>query len=292
MVAYVYIFISLAMLFGSAFLIVRGKRNAEYEVISNRLAGVTLYQSQSKRVSWLLNQFERAGISIDKGKLTVIAVSVLVVFMLLLVLTNLIIAGIVLLFFVLLVYLALAILYQKRQEKIINQLPRFLDQVIRSMHTGKTLGDSIFNAIDSVDDPLAEILQRVKRNVSLGVSFPDAFQEVADTYAMRELQVLAMGISVNFRFGGSMSDLLANIIAFIRERERISRQLRAMTGETRMSAGVLSVVPVGMGAYLMAQNPHYILNMWNDPSGRNWIIAALGMQVAGIIIMWRMLKSL
>lgn len=292
MATYVYILVSIIMLGGSAYLMVRSKRNAEYEVITSRLAGVTVYQGNGGGMPWWQVQFERAGVKVDKNKLVVLLISACLIFLLISLLSNVIIAVIALAFFLTAGYVALLVMYHKRQDKIISQLPRFLDQVVRSMHTGKTLGDAMFSAIESVEDPLQEILLRIKRNVNLGVSFPDAFQEIADAYDMRELQILAMGIRINFRFGGSMSDLLNNIIAFIRERERVSRQLRAMTGETRVSAGVLAVVPVGLGAYILVQNPNYILTMWNDPSGRNWIILALGLQVAGIIVMWRMLKSI
>lgn len=292
MASFIYLTISLTMLVASAYFVVRGKRNAEYEVIASRLAGVSPVEQSDRRIKWLEMQFYRAGINFDKNKFAVIAIAFFFIVMILALMAGLVVASIFLAFSLLAVYLVLTFMYVRRQQKIISQLPRFLDQVVRSMHTGKTLGDSVFNAIDASEAPLQDLLIRVKRNVTLGVSFPDAFQEMADTYDMKELQVLAMGVRVNFRYGGSMTDLLNNLIHFIREREKFSRQLRAMTGETRVSAVVLALVPTGIAAYILSRNPHYMMTMWSDPTGRNMMILALVLQIVGILIMWRMLKSI
>ena len=156
----------------------------------------------------------------------------------------------------------------------------------------RTLGDAMFSAHDEMQEPLYGIIGKVRRNVSLGVAFPDSFQEVADRYAVKELQILALGIRVNAQYGGNMSDLLANIIRFINEREKLAGQLRAMTGETRISAGVLAVVPIAIASYILFMNPTYLTSMWHDPSGRHWILFALGLQVSGVFVIWRMMRSI
>ncbi len=103
--------------------------------------------------------------------------------------------------------------------------------------------------------------------------------------------VTALGVSVNHRYGGNTSDLLDSIVKLIHEREKLSRQLHAMTGETRISAYVLAGVPSALGGYILASNPGYLLNMWADGTGRFLLLASLGLQLLGCYALWRMLKS-
>jgi len=186
----------------------------------------------------------------------------------------------------------LNLLYRRRLQKMIRQMPNFLDQVVRSLHAGRTLGDAITQAVNAADDPLREIFSLVNNHVLLGISLPEALQEVAELYDVEELHVLSLGVAVNHRYGGNTTDLLENIIKVIHEREKLGRQLRAMTGETRMSALVLALLPVSLGAYILFSNPGYLMNMWLDHGGRLMLLTSLGLQVLGCYTLWRMLKSI
>lgn len=188
-------------------------------------------------------------------------------------------------------HLLLNVLYRRRLQKMIRQMPNFLDQVVRSLHSGRTLGDAITQGVSASADPLREIFSLVNNHVQLGISLPEALQEVADLYEVEELHVFSLGVAVNHRYGGNTTDLLENIIKVIHEREKLGRQLRAMTGETRMSAVVLAVLPVGLGAYILFTNPGYLMNMWLDSGGRWLLLTSLGLQVLGCYTLWRMLKS-
>jgi tight adherence protein B len=181
--------------------------------------------------------------------------------------------------------------YQRRVRRMIEQLPQLLDHAVRSLKSGRTLGDAILHSIDSASYPLNDAMSRIKRNVHMGVSLPDAVQDFAELYERDEFQLFAMGLRVNHRYGGNASELLDNLIRLIREREQGARQLRAMTGETRMTAVVLALLPVGMVAYFLAVNPNYLLHMWNDDSGKTMLMVAFAMQTAGCLALWRMLRS-
>lgn len=283
-----YLMVSLAMVLGAVVLFFKSRRSGEAERISQRLEGVTP-TVKTVRLDWLQRQFERAGLKPENSRLVLIVCLVLPV---LLMVINFMLGLILLVAMVVGLVLFLQWRYRKRMEQLIRQLPRFLDHVVRGLYTGRTLGDAMFNAHDEMQDPLYSIMGKVRRNVALGVAFPDSFQEVADRYAVKELQILALGIRVNSRYGGNMSDLISNIIRFINEREKMAGQLRAMTGETRISAGVLAAVPTAIAAYIMVMNPTYLTGMWNDPSGRNWILFAIALQLTGIAIIWRMMRSI
>jgi tight adherence protein B len=185
----------------------------------------------------------------------------------------------------------IAFLYRRRTRRMIEQLPQLLDHTVRSLKSGRTLSDAVLGGIEASEDPLKKAMGRVQRNVQLGVNLPDAVSDFAELYEQDELRMFALGLKVNHRYGGNASELLENLIKLIRERDQGARQLRALTGETRMTAWVLGSLPVILVSYFMLTNPGYMLGMWNDSGGQTMLIIAAALQVAGSLALWRMLRS-
>jgi tight adherence protein B len=181
--------------------------------------------------------------------------------------------------------------YRRLIRRIVEQLPQLLDHTVRSLKSGRTLADAAMGAVDASEDPLKTAMGRVQRNVQLGVSLPEAVNDFAELYEQDELRMFALGLKVNHRYGGNASELLENLIKLIREREQGARQLRALTGETRMTAWVLGSLPLILVSYFMMSNPGYMLGMWNDAGGRQMLIIAVCLQVTGCLALWRMLRS-
>ncbi|VVM62680.1 hypothetical protein PS687_02302 [Pseudomonas fluorescens] len=181
--------------------------------------------------------------------------------------------------------------YQRRVQRMVEQLPQLLDHSVRSLKSGRTLADAVLGGIEGVENPLKEAMGRVQRNVRMGVSLPDSVSDFAEFYEQDEFRLFALGLKVNHRYGGNASELLENLIKMIREREQASRQLKAMTGETRMTAYVLGGLPILMVGYFIMVNPGYLMTMWNDDTGRHMLLAATAMDLTGTFAMWRMLRS-
>ncbi|AZE46405.1 Flp pilus assembly protein TadB [Pseudomonas chlororaphis] len=192
----------------------------------------------------------------------------------------------------LLLRLYISWLYRRRLKRMIEQLPPLLDHAVRSLKSGRTLADAVLGGIEAADNPLRHAMGRVQRNVLLGVNLPDAVADFAELYERDELRLFALGLKVNHRYGGNASELLENLIKLIRERDQAARQLRAMTGETRITAMVLAALPVSLAGYFLIANPTYLMSMWNQSGGRMMLLAAFGLQVIGCALLWRMLRSI
>lgn len=192
----------------------------------------------------------------------------------------------------LLIRLFIAWRYRKWVRRMIEQLPQMLDYTVRSLKSGRTLADAVLQGIQAANEPLKESMSRIPRSVQLGVSLPDAAQDFADLYERDEFRLFALGLRVNHRYGGNASELMENLIRLIREREQAARQLRAMTGETRMTAIVLGALPILMAGYFLTVNPDYLMHMWNDSTGQTMLLVAAAMQTTGSVMLWRMLRSI
>jgi tight adherence protein B len=76
----------------------------------------------------------------------------------------------------------------------------------------------------------------------------------------------------------------------MRDLEQAHRELVALTTETRLSSWVLGAMPVLLGGYMIISNPRYFDAMWGDPSGKNLVYAALGLQILGAFLLYRLAR--
>ena len=76
----------------------------------------------------------------------------------------------------------------------------------------------------------------------------------------------------------------------IRDRFRILGDVKTMTSQARLSAMILSALPLAMIGVIMTLAPEYLRSLLDDPVGPHLIFTAIGLQVAGFLIMRRIVN--
>lgn len=189
-------------------------------------------------------------------------------------------------------YVMLVFKSRKRMDLMLAQLPLFLDQVLRSLGTGRSMDGALALATAEAKAPLREVMDRVERTTTLGADLGDTLKHCAGVYQLKELYLLALSVSLSRAYGSSARDLLQSIVVMVHRQEHARRELRAMTGETRASAWVLGLLPAIMAGYMIAMNPGYLEGMWRDPTGQVVLLVAIALQAGGSFVLWRMVKSI
>jgi tight adherence protein B len=180
---------------------------------------------------------------------------------------------------------------RRRHAQIIAQIPLFIDQILRSLSTGRSLESAMRFASEEAPAPLRHVLDRVIRAADLGADMVETLADAAKLHNLRELNLIALTMRISNNYGSSPRDMLESVVKMVRQQELARRELAAMTGETRMSAWVLGLTPIAIAIYIMMMNPNYLNMLLQDATGQTMIIAALVLQGFGAFILWRMLRS-
>lgn len=181
---------------------------------------------------------------------------------------------------------------RRRQALITSQVPMFVDQVIRSMGTGRSVESAIRLAAEESPAPLKYVLERVVRATDLGADMAHTLNEAALLHGLRELSLVSLALNISNTYGSSPREMLQSVVQMIRHQELAQRELAAMTGETRVSAWVLGLTPLALAGYMVMTNPSYLDMMLQDSSGKAVLYAAASLQAAGVLLLWRMLRSI
>lgn len=180
----------------------------------------------------------------------------------------------------------------KRLRMMQEQLPSFINQVTRRLSAGVSVENAFSDSVETLEAPLGTVMRRIMRRVHMGDELHRAFDREARQTGLNEFNVLATALRINEQYGGSIRSILDDIVSILRLEDSGKRELAAMTGETRFTAVVLAILPIGIAAYMFSANPDLLLGMWASPGGQKALIGAVVMEIVGMFAMWRMVKSI
>jgi tight adherence protein B len=264
-------------------------RSREETPVVSRLDGPEL---SIPGVRWASMLLWRAGSEVQPRSVAVYLLVLIVLLVLILFIAGPVFGGLADISVLLVLLFVLSRRAARRRALIIEQLPGFLENLIRILAAGNSLEESLGSAAKEAPDPIRPLFESVGRQVRLGAPIDQVLGDAARLYGLRDLSVMALAANINRRYGGSLRSVLKSLITAIRQRAMAQRELRALTAETRFSAFVLSIVPIGLTIWIYINNHDYYKTMYHDPAGFWMIWIAAGLQVAGVITLYRMVNSI
>ncbi|PZP77585.1 MAG: pilus assembly protein, partial [Stenotrophomonas maltophilia] len=180
----------------------------------------------------------------------------------------------------------------KLRAQLLHQLPDFLDNLVRLTALGNSLQAAFQVASMQTSAPLRGLLDTTVRFARSGMELDRALAQAAHPYRMDVLKVLSVVIGVSVRIGGRSDQILQRMGDFMRDLEQAQQELSATTSETRMSAWVLGLLPPACAVLMAIASPDFFQPVLHDPLGHKILLIALGMELAGGFLLYRLAKSL
>ncbi len=177
-----------------------------------------------------------------------------------------------------------------RRRAFGEQLPDLMQNMVSSLRGGYGLPQAIDSAANQAAEPVRTELQRVLLEGRIGRDPTEALQAVADRMQSRDFNWVVAAIDINRDIGGELALVLENVAETVRERQRLSRQVRTLTAEGRLSAYVLTALPILLALFIKLTNPDYFDPLSKSPGPALIIIAGV-LMVVGWVWMRKLIKS-
>jgi len=255
-------------------------------------ASATQKKRPGFRLRWWDRLLARAGIIPSRAFYVRILAVVLVAPLIAALLASPLAGAVVLLCACLATVFAIWLRADRRRRRIVEQLPDFLDGMVRLITIGNSMPAAFQEAAKAANAPLSEVLARAVSQTRSGKELDVALTQVAKHYGIAELQLIAAIIAVAMRFGGRSDHVLDRMAAFIRDIEQARNELVAMSAEVRLSAWVLALLPVFIAGFIVTFNTQLFMTMYEDDLGYKMLVGAFILQIVGSYWLYRMAKSI
>ena len=153
----------------------------------------------------------------------------------------------------------------KRRQKMQEQFPVALDIFIRGLRSGHPVSSALDLLTKEMEDPLGSEFGLVLDEVAYGADLRDALQSMADRWGIEDIQMFVVSLSVQNETGGNLAEILSNLASVIRDRASMYMKVRALSSEGRMTALVLTALPILTFSGLFLLNPSFYLDVAQDP---------------------------
>lgn len=171
-----------------------------------------------------------------------------------------------------------------------QQFPEALDFLARSMRAGHAFSVSMEMLSEEAVDPLGTEFRRVFHEQNLGAPLESALRSLAMRVPLVDVGFFVSAVLLQRETGGNLAEILTKLAYVIRERFRLKGQVRAASAHGRLTAGVLTALPILTTIALLIIAPGYLESMAKDYHGQYFIIGAIIAQFVGYAIMRRIVS--
>ncbi|MEO5774036.1 MAG: type II secretion system F family protein [Sphingomicrobium sp.] len=176
----------------------------------------------------------------------------------------------------------------KTRKKMQDQFPVALDVFVRGLRAGHPIAAALDLLTVEMPDPIGSQFGIVVDEVTYGADLRDALEGMAERWDMDDMRMFVVCLSVQNETGGNLAEILENLSKVVRERASMMMKVRALSSEGRMTAVMLTVLPVFALVMLFLLNPPFYLEVADDPAFMPGFIGLVILYAIGFFTIRRM----
>ena len=169
----------------------------------------------------------------------------------------------------------------KRLAELEEQFPEALDFMARSMRAGHAFSISMEMLGEELADPLGQEFRALFNEQNLGAPIDIALRNFTVRVPLLDARFFTSSVLLQKQTGGNLSEILSRLAYVIRERFRLKGQVKAVSAHGRMTATILTLLPIGTMICLLVVAPGYLQGMAAESEGKWLIGGAIVAQILG-----------
>lgn len=178
----------------------------------------------------------------------------------------------------------------RRLNKFTLQLENALNLIVSTLRAGFSFQQAIKIIAAEMPPPISEEFGRVNRELNLGLSLDDSLRNLTRFISSPDLDLMVTCVIIQSETGGNLAEILEKVSRTIRERIKLSNDVKALTAQGRLSGWVVGILPFGLMGIIYLINPVYIRFLFEHPLGRVMLGVAVFMELIGAFLISRIVR--
>ena len=151
---------------------------------------------------------------------------------------------------------------RKRVKSFNNQLGDGITLMANSLRSGYSFLQSMDLVSREAPVPMSSEFRRVVQEIGLGLSTEEALGNLLRRVPSDDLDLMITAVNIQHEVGGNLAQILETIGHTIRERVRIKGEIQVLTAQGRISAYIITGLPIVLAIFITLINPDYMAPMF------------------------------
>jgi tight adherence protein B len=179
---------------------------------------------------------------------------------------------------------------RKRFAEFEEQFPEALDFLARSMRAGHAFSISLEMIGEESPNPLGIEFRTMFNEQNLGAPMEAALANLERRVPLVDVRFFISSIMLQKQTGGNLSEILTRLAYVIRERFKLRGQVKAASAHGRMTATILTLMPLVLMVGLLFMAPGYLEGLAKEKDGKWLVVAAIISQCLGYYFIRRIIR--
>ena len=177
---------------------------------------------------------------------------------------------------------------RKQRAAFSDQLPSNLQDLAGAMRAGRSLIGAIAAVAETAVEPVKGEFERAVGDERLGMDLEETLEAIGTRMGAKDMEQVALIAALHRSSGSNAAEALDRVAEGARERADMIREMRALTGQARMSCWVLTGLPPAMLVALSVLAPSYSHPLFHTPAGIVLLVIGTGMVFSG----WKVMNKI
>ncbi len=179
---------------------------------------------------------------------------------------------------------------RRRVNRFEELFPEAVSLMARALRAGHALMATLIMVAEEIDEPIKSEFRGLYEQHNYGLPLAQVMRTFAARIPLVDVRFFCTAVLTQRETGGNLAEVLDNLGSVMRDRFRVRRQLRVLTAQGRMTGWLLGFLPIVLGGVLYAVNPQQMQAFIVDPVGVRLFELAIGLQIAGLIAIRKILE--
>lgn len=176
----------------------------------------------------------------------------------------------------------------RMRRRMQEQFPVALDIFVRGLRAGHPVSAALDLLTVEMPDPIGTEFGAVIDEVTYGADLRDALADLAERWDIEDMRMFVVSLGIQSETGGNLAEILENLSKVIRDRASMMMKVRALSSEGRMTAIMLTGLPILAFVLLFLIKPSFYLDVADDPAFIPGFVFLILLYIVGFITIRRL----
>jgi tight adherence protein B len=173
---------------------------------------------------------------------------------------------------------------KRRIKKFNDQLLDAINMLASCLKGGLSLLQGFEVLVEEMPPPISQEFGLVVRENKMGIALEESLVRLNKRMNLEELGLIVNALLVARETGGELTKVFSRLSITIRDTHKLKENIKTLTLQGRMQGLIMSFLPIVFVGWVLSVNKHHFDIMLNNDIGRMLLVAAVIMQICGMIL--------